>query len=150
MTKQHALAAKPVQAPMCPYCHGQAKFYPRSEAFYNGRDFGPLWACVKPDCMAWVGVHRGTMVALGTLANKELRILRTQVHAMFDPIWLRRWEIRSATDPKYRKFMARNGRYKHLAELMHMDRERCHIAMFDENECRLAIKVIQSGALEQS
>ncbi|MFB5268120.1 zinc-finger-containing protein [Paenibacillus enshidis] len=36
---------------------------------------------------AYVGVHDGTDIPLGRLANRELRELKKQCHALFDPVW---------------------------------------------------------------
>ena len=143
----NASPPKTVQAPICPYCGGTSIFLNSSAKIYGGRDYGPVWYCDKDQ--AWVGCHRGTMSPLGRLANAELRKLKMNVHAVFDPIWLRRYETKSALDPKYRKHMARNGRYKRLAELMGIPRERCHVGRFDEAQCRQAIEICNSGALEK-
>lgn len=134
-------------APTCPYCGYRAQYLPSSEHIYNGRDYGPVWIC-EP-CEAWVGCHKGTTKPLGRLANAELRRWKRGVHYFFDPIWRRRFERKRAEDPKYTKAHARGGRYKKLAELMGIPREECHIAMFDIERCKLALKIIKSGALDE-
>ncbi len=40
-----------------------------------------------PKCDAKVGCHPRTIIALGTLANKELRRWRILAHQKFDPLW---------------------------------------------------------------
>lgn len=132
--------------PKCPYCGNTARLFKTSEAFYNGRDYGPLWACVP--CEAWVGCHKGTFVALGRLANTELRKAKQRAHAAFDPIWKARLARRRAEDSRYTKGMARGGRYKALAELLGIPRAVCHIGMFDVDLCNRTVEIIAAGRLE--
>lgn len=132
---------------VCPYCSQLAKFLPTSEAIYHGRDYGPVYICVP--CDAWCGCHPGTTKPLGRLANKELRQWKMKTHLVFDPIWRERWERKNAVDAKYKKGMARGGRYKKLAELMGIPKEECHIGMFDVGRCQKAIEICQSGALAE-
>lgn len=134
-----------VQAPICPYCGYAAQYCASSAHLYNGRDFGPVWAC-EP-CHAWVGCHRGTKRPLGRLADRELRYWKRRVHAAFDPIWQRRYEEKRVIDPTYTKAHARGGRYKALAIAMGIPRAECHIAMFDLDRCRRALEIIRSGAI---
>lgn len=58
------------------------------------------------------------------------------------------WQRKSAVDPRYKKGMARGGRYKRLADLMGIPKEDCHIGMFDVERCRQAVLICESGALE--
>lgn len=128
----------------CPYCGEEAALV-NSREIYNGQDFGPVYLC-RP-CRAWVGCHKGTTKPLGRLANAELRSWKIKVHDVFDPIWRERWQRKHAADPRYKKGMARGGRYKKLAELMEITREECHIGMFDVEQCRLAVQICESGEL---
>lgn len=130
----------------CPYCQQPAKYMASSEAVYHGRDYGPLWACLK--CEAWVGCHPGTKKPLGRLANAELRKAKMAAHAAFDPIWKARYATKSPADPKYKKGMARGGRYKKLAELMGLTRDECHIGEMNVEQCLKVVELCQSGALE--
>lgn len=131
----------------CPYCSKPAVFKPSSAHVYHGRDYGPIYECAP--CEAWVGCHDGTDAPLGRLADAELRKAKMAVHAAFDPIWKARYERKHAVDPKYKKGMARGGRYKRLAELMGIPREECHIGMFDLTRCAAAVMVCKSGALDE-
>lgn len=130
----------------CPYCHAPAKFLASSEVVYHGRDYGPIYICAP--CKAWCGCHPGTTRPLGRLANKELRGWKMKVHAAFDPIWQARFERKHAVDPRYKKGMARGGRYRKLAELMGIPKEETHIGMFDVELCKRAIAICESGALD--
>lgn len=68
----------------CDYCGKRARFV-NSEVVYGGRDYGMIYYC--PDCQAWVGVHEGTDIPKGRLANKELRNFKRGAHRAFDPLW---------------------------------------------------------------
>lgn len=137
-----------MSAPLCPYCLRVSIFLESSARLYNGRDYGPVWACLP--CRAWVGCHKGTTTPLGRLADRELRRWKMAVHAVFDPIWQARFQRKRALDPKYTKAHARGGRYKRLSELMGIPRKDCHIGMFDVERCKQAIAIIESGALEDA
>jgi len=132
---------------VCPYCSKPAVFKPSSAHVYHGRDYGPIYECAP--CGAWVGCHPGTETPLGRLANAELRMAKMAVHAAFDPIWKARFERKHAADPAYKKHMARGGRYKRLAELMGIPRAECHIGMFDLERCQSAVRICESGALDE-
>lgn len=52
-----------------------------------GRQYGWPWIYYCPDCHAYVGCHRGTKRALGTLANDLERRKRCRLHELFDSLW---------------------------------------------------------------
>ena len=81
--------------------------------------------------------------------NWELRRAKKMVHAVFDPIWKKRLEEKSKTNPNYKKVHARGGRYKKLAEALGIPSSECHIGMFDVLTCWEAIRVCKSGVLNQ-
>jgi hypothetical protein len=136
-----------VSAPTCPYCGGNAVLID-SAAIYNGRSYGPVWACEKyPACDSYVGCHPRTTTPLGRLADPELREAKKAAHAAFDSVWKLRLSTKRREDPSYRKGMARGGRYKRLAELMGIDRKECRIGKFDIEQCRRVVDLCKSGAL---
>lgn len=70
----------------CPYCGKKAKWC-ENKAVY-GRNFGEsymIYLC-KP-CNAYVGCHKNTRNALGSMANAHLRLLRRKCHLLIDPYW---------------------------------------------------------------
>ena len=77
------------------------------------------------DCNAYVGCHQNTNNPLGTMANKELRELRTECHKLFDPLW------------KGGK-MNRKEAYNFLKQKTGIK----HIAWANEKECKKIIKVL--------
>lgn len=94
------------------------------------RRYGKIYLC--RNCMAYVGVHKGTDKPLGRLANAELRNWKKAAHAVFDPLW------------KYGRFRGhRNAAYAWLAQKMGLPVEKTHIGMFDVGQCRKAIEIIE-------
>lgn len=130
----------------CPYCNKKA-VVKDSSVIYYGRSFGLVWICPDyPKCDSYVGIHKNSkrMMPLGRMANRELRELKKEVHAVFDTLWKT-------------KQMSRNLAYTKLREGMKMDKGECHIGKFDNVTCRRAIEVateiikqIQSEHVEQS
>lgn len=111
----------------CPYCGQQAEYVDSAEIY--GRSYGMVYLC-RP-CDAYVGVHEGTDQPLGRLANRELRRWRNRAHAMFDPLWQR---------GRYRR--RRNDAYEWLAGKMGLTKEETHIAMFDVEQCKQVIQIM--------
>lgn len=113
---------------LCDYCQqpallvGGEAIYPHRRDLYT-REF---WHCAP--CSAWVGCHPGTARPLGRLADADLRAAKQQAHAAFDPFW------RKAN-------MKRNHAYGWLAKRLGIERERCHIGMFDVETCRRVVAI---------
>lgn len=110
----------------CDYCGRKAEFVD-SKVIY-GRSYGMIYLC--RNCIAYVGVHKGTAKPLGRLANAQLRYWKIQAHASFDPLW------------QYGRFKHyRNAAYAWLAEQMRLPVEKTHIGMFDVNDCKRVIAI---------
>lgn len=92
-----------------------------------------IYLCKK--CVAWVGVHKGTDVALGRLANAELRILKKEAHFYFDTLWRRKME------KGFTKKEARSKAYVWLSNEMNILPEFTHIGMFDVPQCKKVIEL---------
>ncbi len=114
-------------APICPYCERKSKLV-NSSVIY-GRDYG--WAYLCKPCDAYVGCHKGTKKSKGSLANAELREVRKQTHALFDPVWRN-------------KLLSRSDAYSWLAKLLNIPKSECHIGMFNVEMCQSAITVIKA------
>jgi hypothetical protein len=118
--------------PTCPYCGGESAkttgyfVYPHVKRL-NNRTF---YFCDDGHAPAWVGSHRRTGKPLGTLANGYLRKERSRTHEMFDPLW-------QASGRHTRDSM-----YQWLAEQMGIPAHRCHVGMFDLEQCEQAQKII--------
>lgn len=115
-----------IEAKICPYC-GDKPEYVDSAVIY-GKSYGMIYLC-KP-CDAYVGVHhRTTKVALGRLANKELREAKKRAHLYFDPIW------------KNNIIQGRRNAYKWLSEQLCIPEKYTHIGMFDVELCEKVVQV---------
>ena len=85
-----------------------------------------------PCCHAYVGVHKGTNIPLGRLADTELRGWKAAAHAVFDPLWKRGGPFDGHRDFAYQWLSARMG----------LPEGKTHIGMFDVQECKKAIDII--------
>lgn len=130
--------AKNNPAPICPYCSHPAVLLKGSQMPFRGNaayDDRYFWVC-EP-CNAWVGCHKGGNRAFGELANRHVRRLRREVHHAFDPIW-------EADQGRGRsRFQSREKAYRWLADKLGIDREACHIGMFDETACVVALAILR-------
>lgn len=71
---------------ICPYCKKEA-IWCENKVIY-GRNHGKSYMCYYClSCDAYVGCHRNTKKALGTMANRELREWRKKAHSIIDPFW---------------------------------------------------------------
>lgn len=113
---------------ICPYCGAQAE-YTDSKDIYHGHSYGMIYICRA--CDAYVGVHNGSDMPKGTLANAELRYWRRLAHAAFDPLW--------QSGAFYRR---RNAAYSWLSEKMVLPKEETHIGRFDIEACKKLINII--------
>lgn len=110
----------------CPYCSRKAEFVDSTVIY--GRSYGMIYLC--RNCLAYVGVHKGTAKPLGRLANAKLRYWKNQAHKAFDPLW------------KYGRFKnCRNVAYAWLAEKMGLPVDKTHIGMFDVDDCKRVIAI---------
>lgn len=120
----------------CVYCGGQTlivtgdRLYPRSPHLADKY----FHACLF--CAAWVGCHPGTKMALGQVANAELRQARSRAHAAFDPIWKSGETGRTAA-------------YVWLATQLGLPGSRCHIAQFDVAQCQRVVEVCAAREFEE-
>ena len=113
----------------CDYCGRRAEYVDSAEV-YHGRSYGMIYLC-RP-CKAYVGVHKGSDVPKGRLADAELRYWKKAAHAAFDPLW------------QYGEFRhRRNAAYRWLSEQMQLPVEKTHIGMFNIDQCRAAINIIK-------
>lgn len=116
----------------CPYCGNRAEYV--DSAVVYGRSYGMIYLC--RNCMAYVGVHKGTDKPLGRLANAELRHWKKRAHAAFDPLW-QRGCFRGR----------RSNAYAWLAQKMGLPIKQTHIGMFDVSECRRVIQIVNNAIL---
>lgn len=144
MTKLSEVFPPELKKVFCDYCHQEAELVTSAE-IYHGVDYGTMcYRCVP--CGAHVGCHKGTTEPLGRLANAELRIWKRKVHALFDPLWNKKLEVRRQQRGSfYPKAQARGSMYYWLARKLNIPREHCHIGMFDVETCKRAVSICEEG-----
>jgi len=103
----------------CPYCDGSTE-YIDSKVIY-GKSYGMIYLC-RP-CMAYCGVHKGTNISLGRLANASLREAKKEAHKYFNMIYLG-------------GHLTRPEAYAWLCEMLAIPKDETHIGMFDEKLCK--------------
>jgi hypothetical protein len=113
----------------CPHCGGAVALVNNCE-IYHGKSYGSYpWSYICIDCKAYVGLHPNTAIPLGTLATLPMRKARKKAKTKFIVLTT---------------FVAggRSIAYKLLASAMGIHQGVCHIAWFDEIQCKHAIKVM--------
>ena len=119
---------------ICPYC-GNRTEYVDSSVIY-GRSYGMIYLCW--DCMAYVGVHKGTDRALGRLANTELREAKKEAHFYFDQI-AKTNLINKIWKKHIPNTSNRNRAYLWLSIQLGIPHEVCHIGMFGVEDCKRVV-----------
>lgn len=116
---------KYIDGKICPYCDNPTE-YVDSQVIY-GRSYGMIYIC-KP-CNAWVGTHKSNRtVALGRLANSELREAKKEAHEYFDRLWKL-------------GHLSRHQAYEALSSHLNIEPKYCHIGMFDVDMCKRVVEV---------
>jgi ssDNA-binding Zn-finger/Zn-ribbon topoisomerase 1 len=104
----------------------------------TGKLHGKYHTCSNyPDCDAYVKENRSSGLPGGSLANAELRGLREEVHALFDPIWRT-------------KQMGKLPATRWLAEHLKIHWTKAHVELLDEKLCRKALKVLKAREEKKS
>ena len=116
--------AKAIIGEICPYCK-QKPEYVDSVVIY-GKSYGMVYYCKK--CDAYCGVHKGTDISLGRLANKELREWKKKAHDAFDPL-------------HKSNYMKRHEAYSWLSEKLNIPRDYTHIGMFGIETCKKVYEI---------
>lgn len=116
----------------CAYCGAQTEYLDSSIVY--GKSYGMIYIC-KP-CEAWVGVHHKTSkIALGRVANRNLRKHKKLAHSYFDLLW------KAKIKTGFTKNEARNKAYQWLSEQLSTPLKYTHIGMFDVEMCKKVIKI---------
>lgn len=88
-----------------------------------------LYVCSHyPKCNSYVGVHTGTKIPKGTLANPELRNKRIKTHKVFDLLWKE-------------KLMTKKEAYRWMEYTMCLPKNTGHIANFSDYRCNELIRI---------
>ena len=119
---------------ICPYCLNASELVDSRQVYGTDHNYGMMYVCTP--CNAWVGTHKGTVNALGRLANEPLRELKKEAHRLFDNLWIRKMKSDRVSQKE-----ARAAAYKWLAAQLGIDPKFCHIGMFDIQTCNAAIRI---------
>lgn len=109
----------------CDLVSGQA-IYPHRQDLYSLN----FYQC--PNCGAYVGCHKGTTQALGTACGPSTRQARSAAHHAFDQLW-------RGKQAKYTRTQA----YQALGVFMELSEAKCHIGMFDSDQCKQVISFVE-------
>ena len=114
---------------LCPYCGAPVIF--TSNAAVYGKEYGngKCYKCTA--CDAYVSIHRGTDIPMGRLANQELRDLKIQCHALFDPIWKNKGPV------------SREQAYSWLARALGIPPRECHFGWFDKPALLRCLEILR-------
>jgi hypothetical protein len=105
----------------CRYCCALVEIRHHDEIY--GRTYGEWpWMYVCTECEARCGMHPFTAIPLGTIADAELRELRTACKPVFEAIW------------RYGR-MSRDDAYAWLASQLGVAPELCHWGLFERHTC---------------
>ena len=129
---------------ICPYCNKVPEFVD-SSCVYHGISFGMIYLC--RDCSAWVGVHKDTKKALGRLANNELREAKKKAHSYFDLI-AKTGLINKLWTQFIHGMPNRNKAYWWLSRKMDIKKDRCHIGMFDLDQCKKVVSICEAAFIK--
>lgn len=122
---------------VCRYCGNSVVFTSNAEIY--GREYGNGKCFLCRNCGAFIGVHTETLTPLGTLANEELIKWRKKAHNEFDKLW----------KGKTRE-MTRYNAYGWLSKQMNLTRDETHIALFEIEQCKEVLKLLNNRLLERS
>ena len=115
---------------ICQYCGSKAILVSCDEVYPHRPDLEYLKFYLCKTCGAFVGCNKKTGEPLGTLANKELRGLRSEAHKAFDPLWKD-------------GLISRTDAYKWLSERLCINPKDCHIGLFNDEMCLKVIEICE-------
>lgn len=116
------------QSMRCPYCGAPAILRSADGIYYDNSRDAMLYVCSNyPQCDAYVRVHPGTKIPMGTMANHRVRELRRQAHHEFDKLY------KSG-------IMTRQEAYYWLAYMISAPLSQAHIGYLGEYYCEAVIK----------
>lgn len=111
---------------ICPYCFKKTAYIDSQKVY--GRSYGMIYFCSP--CDSWVGVHKGSDISLGRLANAELREAKKNAHYFFDKLWNKK------ISQGFAKNKARRKAYAWLSNELNLSIAKTHIGWFDVDMCR--------------
>ena len=121
----------------CPYCGSPAILKDASYVYGHHSSGGKVYVCSHyPACDSYVGVHQGTSLPKGSLANRTLRKKRIQAHQIFDQLWRK-------------GIFSREEAYRWIGDKFCLQTRHAHIGNFSDYMCdqliQEASKVLQNN-----
>ena len=124
------------QPTTCNLCGGKVE-YITNDRIYHGKKYGSGFAYLCTNCGAYTGTHvPWPRQALGILADAEMRRLKMECHAIFDPLWRDEALRQNRRD-------ARSNAYSRLANAMQIPFKDCHFGHFDKEQLLKALGILQ-------
>ena len=123
----------------CSYC-GHTAVLRKAPYVYGEKAIEEyLYVCSRyPECNSYVGVHKGTLIPKGTLANGDLRHKRIEAHKVFSKLWSE-------------GIMNKNEAYRWLRYTFGLSSGQAHIGQFSDYRCdeliRTCQKVLQNNQI---
>lgn len=119
----------------CNVCgSGSVKLVNNELLYHNSYGEWPyIYMCM--DCKAAVSIHHHTRIPMGTLADGPTREARRTAKSVFNRLWINHRFRRSAA-------------YEWLATEMGIPKEECHFGLFDMNQCKQAIRIVDEKGEE--
>lgn len=107
----------------CPYCGSPAILKDASYVYGPNSFGGKVYVCSHyPACDSYVGVHQGSTLPKGSLANRTLRQKRVKAHQIFDQLWKK-------------GIFSRQDAYLWLADKFCLEIRQAHIGKFSDYMC---------------
>jgi len=111
----------------CPYCGSRAILRSANGIYKENSKDVQLYVCANyPKCDAYVRVHQGTVIPVGSLADQKLRALRKTAHDHFNKLYLT-------------GIMSKDEAYAWLAGILQSPRSQAHIGYLSEYYCQQVI-----------
>ncbi len=125
--KGKGVAALPARPMRCPYCGSPVLLRSADGIYQDNSRNTKLYVCSKyPQCDAYVRVHPGTNIPVGSLANSNLRSLRRKAHQYFDRLYMS-------------GLMSKQDAYTWLAGILQAPLSQAHIGYLGEYYCQQVI-----------
>ena len=124
---------KPIK---CNLCGGDVDLISNSQIYGKEYGSGKMYYCNS--CGAYVGTHiKKPEVALGILANKEMREMKMKCHKLFDAQWIYKGSASA-------KRKARVHAYKCLAKKLDIPLSECNFGYFDMDMLNKAYEIMSN------
>lgn len=128
MNKQNKKKGQRPDSMRCPYCRSPVVFRSADGIYRENKNHTILYVCSRyPECDAYVRVHAGTRIPVGSMADHKLRALRRSAHRSFDQL-------------HESGLMSKEDAYRWLADMICVPLAHAHIGHLNEYYCKQVIE----------